>query len=120
MIDPILYTYEASLIRVVDADTIILDLDRGFKDHSIKTIRLSRVDAPEIRGEEKEQGKVAKQWVEETLSKSDRLTIQSQKLDAFGRSIAELWYWEGDRWINLSDELLEKGLARKYQKHGQG
>ncbi len=114
MLEPILYTYAARLCRVVDADTILLHLDRGFKDYSIKTIRLARIDAPEVRGKDKAQGLVAKKWLEQKLQQHDRLTIQSLELDSFGRSIAEVWYWEGDCWVNLSDELLKLGLAERY------
>ena len=76
----------------------------------------SLVVAAEIRGEEKAQGMRAKEWVSKTLAQSDRITIQSLKLDSFGRAIAEVWYWNSDRWLNLNDELLSLGLAQKYVK----
>ena len=116
MLEPILYTYSLEVLRIIDADSFIAKVDRGFYDFSIKTIRLARIDAPEMRGEEKAQGEIAKKWVEETLRKCDRLTMQSIQLDSFGRSIAEVWYWDKESWINLSDELLKQGLAKEYKK----
>ena len=113
MIEPILYTYNARLERIIDADTIILRLDRGFKDYSVKTIRLARIDAEEVRGEGKAEGLAAKKWVENLLSQYEKLTIESKKLDSFGRSIAEVWYWQGEKWVNLNDELVRQGWAKK-------
>lgn len=91
-------------------------VDRGWSDYSHKTVRLARVDCKEIRGADKEEGLKAKQWVEQILAQSDRLTMQSIKLDSWGRSIAEVWYWSKDGWINLSDELLRQGLAKEYDR----
>ncbi len=116
MIEPILYLYSAKLIRIIDADSIIVKIDRGFKDFSIKTLRLARIDAFEVKGKEKEKGLEAKEWVEKTLIKYPNIIIQSLKLDSFGRSIAELWYWEEEQWINLNDKLLDLKLAIPYQK----
>lgn len=113
---PILYTYSAKLIRVIDGDSIIVEIDRGWKDYSIKTLRLARVNTPEIRGNDKEKGLKAKAWVEETLKKYPQITIESLKLDGFGRSIAELWYWEEEKWVNLNNKLLELELAIAYEK----
>ncbi len=117
MITPILYTYMAKLNRVIDADTLVLEIDRGFKDYSIKTNRLARIDAPEIRGENKEDGIKAKEWVEQKLIATS-ITIQSLELDSFGRAIAEVWYWEeeNDRWISLNDRLVDMNLATPYLK----
>ena len=115
MITPILYTYKAKLVRVIDADTVILELDRGFGDYSIKTVRLAGIDAPELRGKDKEKGIKAKEWVDEKL-KDKQITIQSLKLDSFGRAIAKIWYWDKDKWISLNDKLVKNRLAVPYRK----
>lgn len=115
MIEPILYTYNAKFVRCIDGDTIVLDIDRGWCDRSIKTIRLARINTPEIRGQEKERGIVAKSFVEQVLTTTEKITIQSRSLDSFGRSIAEVWYWGGLNWVNLSDLLLEKNLAKIFE-----
>ena len=111
---PILYTYSAKLIRIIDADSLILNLDRGFGDSSIKTIRLARINAPEIRGKEKEAGLIAKKYLEDLLGKDPVLTIQSLKLDSWKRSIAEVWYQFEGNWVNLNNHLLEAKIATKY------
>lgn len=109
MIKPILYTYMAKLDRVIDSNTIALHLDRGFRDYSIKTICLARIDAPKI------QANQAKNWVEQELTKATAITIQSLELDNLGRSVAEVWYWEegNEQWISLNDRLLNKAYLNE-------
>ncbi len=57
--DPV---FRAELIRVKDADTIVVSLDRWLGDRSTKTLRLLGVDAYETRGPEREKGLAAREW----------------------------------------------------------
>lgn len=41
------YRYRASLIRVIDGDTYVLDVDLGFTVHAHVTVRLRGLDTPE-------------------------------------------------------------------------
>ena len=111
-----LYYYEAKLERCIDGDTLVLSLDRGFDDWSVKTVRLARIDAPEVRGKEREFGKIAKEYVIERIGNCDRLMAKSIELDGFGRAIAEVYLEEKGRWRNLSDELVLHNFAiyKKY------
>lgn len=43
-----MWTYRATLIRVIDADTYVLDIDLGFCVHTRQHIRLLGLDCPEI------------------------------------------------------------------------
>lgn len=47
-----LYTYQAVLVRVIDGDTVVLDVDFGFDTW----IRIHGVDVPEVVGESKIDG----------------------------------------------------------------
>jgi len=58
------YTYKAEVVRVIDGDTFDVRLDVGFDTHIFKRIRLLGVDTWEIRGEERERGLIAKEFVE--------------------------------------------------------
>lgn len=46
-----MYSYNANVIRVIDGDTVDLDIDLGFKTylHSVRC-RLIGIDTPESRG----------------------------------------------------------------------
>ena len=51
-----MYEYKAYVEKVYDADTITVTLDLGFNTCLNKQkIRLSGIDAPEVRGDEKEE-----------------------------------------------------------------
>jgi micrococcal nuclease len=62
-----LYEYKAITTRVVDGDTIDVDIDLGFEVHVHTRLRLAGIDAPEMRGKEKKEGKKAKAFLEELL-----------------------------------------------------
>jgi endonuclease YncB( thermonuclease family) len=64
--------YEINLIRIIDGDTIVADINLGF-DIILKsqTIRLNTIDTPEIHSEdeiEKKQGLISKQKLAELLT----------------------------------------------------
>lgn len=82
-----MYEYRVKLIRCVDADTVILDIDLGFHQWRLgQPYRLLRINAPEMVTPE---GKTAKAALEGYLS-GKSLTGQTQKSDSFGRFLAEL------------------------------
>ena len=120
MIKDTLYTYRCKLIRVIDGDTILAQIDLGFDTWSIKTIRLLGIDTPEIRTknlEEKKFGIIAKDEVIKILNKykneNDEIYfyLKSNEYDNFGRSLG-IVYTEDD--LNLNSYLLENGFAEKY------
>ena len=57
-----MYEYKGYVTKVYDGDTITVDIDLGF-DILFKNqkIRLSRINTPEVRGEEREEGLKSKQ-----------------------------------------------------------
>ena len=44
-----MYTYAARLVRVVDGDTVDLDIDLGFHITVRERFRLAGIDTPELR-----------------------------------------------------------------------
>lgn len=114
-----LYHYRATLLKVVDGDTIKVRIDKGFGDHMVgtkkrpPTLRFARINTPEIRGEERPQGLVSKARVEELFAEhGPDMMIRTIEEDNFGRWLAEIWLADGR---NLSDVLLEEGLAEIFQ-----
>ena len=104
------YTYRAELVRVIDGDTVVLDIDLGFETWiRDQSIRLYGIDTPEITGEEKEEGLAVKSWLEERLY-GQEIVLQSiqDKKGKFGR-------WLGVLFIDgksVNDELLSSGKAQ--------
>jgi len=44
-----MYDYRARLVRLIDADTFVLDIDLGFYVHTEQHIRLLGIDCPESK-----------------------------------------------------------------------
>jgi endonuclease YncB( thermonuclease family) len=110
--------------RVVDGDTIYVDVDLGFFLRQVMNLRLKGIDTPEIRGEERPEGLKAKQFVEDTLSQCPAVVIRTYKVGKYGRYIADLWYKLGSNDEEeilangklLNQELLDRGLAEPTEK----
>lgn len=100
----IVYEYKATLLRVVDGDTVELALDLGF--HFIRSkasYRLLRINASERRTK---KGKVAMAALVGFLQDKS-LMAMTQQSDSFGRYLVEL-YADGK---NVSDWLVEHDYA---------
>lgn len=99
-----MYEYSARLVRCVDADTLVMDLDLGFSQWRVgQSYRLLRIDAPEMSTQE---GKAARTAVVLFLS-GKALAVQTHKADSFGRFLVEVCA-NGE---NVSDWLVRNGHA---------
>lgn len=115
-----LYVYRAVVKRVYheddnsaiyDADTIHVLIDHGFKVFTERTIRLARINAPELRGKEREAGLVARDVVREMiLNKEVILHTQKDTTGSYARYLAEVFIGG----IKLNDYLLDNGYAKLY------
>jgi micrococcal nuclease len=111
-----MYNYKVKKInRVIDGDTIDLDIDLGFGITISHRVRLKDIDAPEIRTlnlEEKAQGRAAKVWLEEQLSREGEWIIETYKEDKYGRILGTL-YLVGDP-VTINERMLNEGFAKPY------
>ena len=96
MADKHLYRYKAEVINIVDGDTIDVCVDLGFHTKMDIRLRLARVNTPEVRGPEREDGIDAKKFVCSLIECGD-VWIQTFKdpTDKYGRWIAEVWFDAG-------------------------
>lgn len=100
-----MYTYAARLVRVIDGDTLVLDLDLGFYQWRLgRPYRLGRIDAPEMNTAE---GIAAKNHLISVLAGAVSLMVTTAKADSFDRWIVEL-FADGR---NLSDQVVTGGHA---------
>lgn len=113
------YFYPAICKRVIDADTIVADIDMGFNIWRFKArLRFSRINAWELKKEERPKGLIAKQYLQERINGKE-ITIEIIKAsngkltDSFGRFITEIFDVDGS---NINDELVKLGHAR-YQDY---
>lgn len=114
---PLSYEYDATLVRVVDGDTVILKIDLGFKVEIEQSCRLYGLDTPEIIGESRVAGLAAKTFVETSLSTAvGKLRVRTHKpgRDKYGRYLVELFYTSGENDVCLNEQLLTLGYAKPY------
>jgi micrococcal nuclease len=103
------YQYRAKVVRVVDGDTIVVNVDLGFKTWVEKILRLARINAPELPTP---AGIAAKEFVDKYLliNNSGEIFFTSKKLDIYGRSVAEVQLDIADA-PYLSDAVVSSGNA---------
>lgn len=102
-----MYTYKATVNRVIDGDTVNLTIDLGFRLTYTANCRLSGINAPEMSTEE---GKTSKIALTIMLGTGDKITINSTGLDKYGRPVVEIL--RKDTTVNKI--MLEQGHAKPY------
>jgi len=108
-----MYEYNCKIVRVIDGDSIIIDIDLGFS-HWIhgESIRLYGVDAPESRTrdlEEKKYGKASKKFVKDFLN-SDNILLKTREKGKYGRYLGD--FCVNDKW--LCNEMIAAYHAVPY------
>lgn len=113
-----MYQYKAKIERVVDGDTIDLNIDMGFKIITNQRIRLAGIDTPEIYSVKKGSpehilGLEAKQYVENRLAANNNevIIVTEKYTGKYGRYIGTITLADSDKTLN--DELVEKGFAQR-------
>lgn len=119
--DPRLWRYRAYVVRVVDGDTAILYVDKGFHDYSVVKVRLAGIDAPEIRphdrshdhsdGERKLALAAANRL--RALIEHKEVIVETAQTSKLGKWLARVFV-PGDANKTVNSILLEEGLAVKY------
>jgi len=112
-----LYIYKAKVVRIVDGDTLIANLDRGFKDYSEKRLRIIGIEAQSLTDKDetlKKSAKESKKFLEELLPVGTEIFVKSLSLDLYGRPLSHIWVDKGNGLINVGDEMISKGHAIKY------
>lgn len=105
-----LYRYNAKLNRVVDGDTIVLDVDLGFDITHKITVRLNDIDTNEVHGVKKDSEEYAKgieqsNFVKNLLNENTKLVFHSLNYNGkYGRVIGDI-HIEG---VGMLTEALKK------------
>ena len=117
-----MYEYRCKIIRVVDGDTVDVDIDLGFGVWLHKErVRIYGIDTPESRTrdlEEKKYGLAAKEFVKEFVRDKggSNIVLRTQKYDAkgkFGRILGDIIVDN----VSMSDTMIKEHHAVPY--HGQ-
>ena len=108
-----LYHYRAHITKVYDGDTCTVDIDLGLKIWTRdETVRLYGINAPEVRGVERPQGLLSRDFLRGKILDKDVIveTFQDEK-GKYGRWLATIWLEEYGNWTNINKLLVDQGFA---------
>tara|TARA_R100001244_G_scaffold39749_1_gene35619 strand:+ start:362 stop:811 length:450 start_codon:yes stop_codon:yes gene_type:complete len=115
-----LFRYSAKIVKIVDGDTVDVDIDLGFSVIlANQRLRLYGIDTPEVRTRdllEKEAGNLAKARVEELLVIGESYPIWTVEKGKFGRYLAKIWpsFEEFPHISSVNAMLIQEDLAVEY------
>ena len=120
-----MYEYSCKIVRVVDGDTVDVDIDLGFGVWMHKErIRLHGIDTPESRTrdlEEKKYGLLAKEQIESFMPVGSMQTLVTvkDKVGKFGRILGKFLIHDKktDAQMTINDWMIREHHAVAY--HGQ-
>jgi micrococcal nuclease len=111
-----MYQYRIKKIkRVIDGDTVDLDIDLGFGITLSHRVRLKDINAAETKTkdlEEKAEGIKARLWLEKELSKPGEWVIETTKEDKYGRMLGTL-YLVGEP-VTVNEKMLNEGIVKPF------
>ena len=110
-----MYTYSVKVTKIVDGDTVDVDIDLGFgMSYRKQRVRMMGIDTPESRTrnlEEKFYGKASKAHLVEKL-KDQKVKLVSHDKGKFGRILGELSI--GDNPVSVNQQMIDEFHAVPY------
>jgi len=119
-----MFQYPATIKRIVDGDTLWLDVDLGFRLHFEIVVRLAHINTPEtINYTAKGLVDPAAAFIAKSLPLGSSCIVDIIKQEKYGRWLAVVYYLPGEMDREkilanphvLNDELVKAGLAQRYE-----
>jgi micrococcal nuclease len=114
-----MYEYRVKqVLKVVDGDTIDVDIDLGFNISYTQRVRLAGIDTPESRTKdlaEKKLGLESKKYLADLLKSATEIVIRTEKPDStekYGRILG--WLFINDSSESVNTALVAGGYAWDY------
>ena len=104
------YVFYAKVIRVVDGDTIDVEIDHGCRIKSTQRLRFADINTPEDTA-----GKPATNYVIQAVAGA-KLVIRTYKSDAFDRWLTRVWV----NGVDLNATLVNLGFAVPFREGSAG
>ena len=116
-----MFEYFCKVTRVVDGDTIDVEVDLGFDIIHRARVRMMGIDTPESRTRNKAEkvlGLASKARLKELLA-NRRVKLETSKegKGKCGRILATVWTRDKkgvEEYVNINEKLIEEGHARPY------
>ena len=108
-----MYEYSASVISVYDGDTITVSVDMGFRITQTMSVRLARINSPEVRGSSSTEGLEARDYLRSILlGKKVTLVTYKDGKEKYGRYLADVYLGEPSVFNCVNDMMVAKGFAQ--------
>ncbi len=111
-----MYEYRIKkVVKVVDGDTVDLEIDLGFSLTKKERCRIAGIDTPECRTRnkaEKQYGQAAKLYMTGLLKNAKELKVRTEKDGKYGRMLG--WIYADDNELSLNEQMVQDGYAFPY------
>ena len=108
-----MYEYSATVISVYDGDTITVSVDMGFHITQTMSVRLARINSPEVRGGSSTEGLEARDYLRSILlGKKVTLVTYKDGKEKYGRYLADVYLGEPRVFNCVNDMMVAKGFAQ--------
>jgi micrococcal nuclease len=110
--------YVKKVNKIVDGDTIDVDIDLGFDISFSSRVRLAGIDTPESRTAdkfEKSLGLEAKAYLKHAIEEAKAVVIKTEKMDSsekYGRILGWVFLDGSDK--SLNEKMIDDGYAWGY------
>jgi endonuclease YncB( thermonuclease family) len=107
------YSYEATLVKVIDGDSLRLKVSLGFNLEGTYDFQLTGLDAPELIGKQARRAKESKASLTEMIRGAHRISVRpTGHTTGAGRWYAAIDVMSADdKGYCVNDQLLALGLA---------
>jgi micrococcal nuclease len=118
-----MYEYNFELVKVVDGDTVDIDIDLGFGIWMRnERIRIMGIDTPESRTSDKEEkkfGLLAKQQVITYMATAAQFISHKDEKGKYGRKLGDfqIYHTTSGAWMSMAAAMIRDNHGVKY--HGQ-
>ena len=114
-----MYEYRVDIVKVVDGDTVDVDIDLGFGVMlNDERVRMMGIDTPESRTKdlaEKKLGLEAKEYLKYKIKDAKSIKIKTEKMDSsekYGRILG--WLFIDDQSVSINEQMISDGYAWGY------
>ncbi|CAB4145982.1 COG1525 Micrococcal nuclease (thermonuclease) homologs [uncultured Caudovirales phage] len=110
--------YVKKVSKVVDGDTIDVDIDLGFDICFSSRVRLAGIDTPESRTTDKMEkalGLESKAYLKHEIEAAKSVVIKTEKMDSsekYGRILG--WVFLDGSTVSLNEKMIADGYAWAY------
>jgi len=103
------YVYKAKVVKIYDGDTVTLDIKLGcFVTLENEKCRLMGIDTPEMRGDDKARGKLARDFLRNMIL-GQEVTVKTylDKTGKYGRLLVDIYH----NGVFINEFLVTSGYA---------